>query len=77
MDVLVPQHMMIIKPPNSIISPLLFITILGLKKKKKRFEIWAEGCGAIWQHKQNYPNTSETSGIHFSLCSVTICELNM
>lgn len=76
MDVLVPQRMMIIKPPNSIISPLLFITILGLKKKK-RFEIWAEGCGAIWQHKQNYPNTSETSGIHFSLCSVTICELNM
>lgn len=43
MDVLVPQHMMIIKPPNSIISPLLFITILGLKKKKKDLKYGQRG----------------------------------
>lgn len=43
MDVLVPQRMMIIKPPNSIISPLLFITILGLKKKKKDLKYGQRG----------------------------------
>lgn len=51
----------------------------GLKEKtknKNQFEIWAEGCGAIWQHQQNYPNTSKASRVLFSFRSVTICELN-
>ena len=64
MDVLGPQHMMIIKPTNSNFSSS-FYNYAPQGNKRERFKIWAEGCGAIWQHKQNYLNTSETSSMHF------------
>lgn len=75
MDVLGPQHVKVIKPPHLNVSSSLYnyASPKEKEKKKKRFEIWAEGCGAIWQNKQNYPNTSKTSRVRFSLCSVTIC----
>lgn len=65
MDVLGPQHMMIIKPTNSNFSSSFYNYAYPQGNKRERFKIWAEGCGAIWQHKQNYLNTSETSSMHF------------
>lgn len=52
----------------------------GLKSKCKTKnptgKIWnmGRGCGAIWQHTQNYPNTSKTSRTRASLRSGSICE---
>lgn len=65
-DVLGPQHMMIIKSTNSNFSSS-FYNYAYPKGNEKKIEIWAEGCGAIWQHKQNYLNTSETSRVRFSV----------
>ena len=54
-DVLGPWHVKVIKPLDSNSSSPLYNHAWPKEKKKKRFEIWAEGCGAIWQPETKLP----------------------
>lgn len=55
------QHIeMIVKPTNSSFSSSFHNYAYPQGNKRERFKIWAEGCGAIWQHRNKIINTSET-----------------